>query len=711
MKITHLRIENYKGLREIDLPLSQFACLIGENNAGKSSILQALSLFFTGTTLPKTHWFEDGKPIRIEIAFSEITDADINRLADEHRTKIKPIVKAGALRLVRVYGVDGKSVLKYRTLLPNEERFLDTKINDLVKGKKPGQSFADAVKAIFPELKDVVTASMNIGVMKEKIQALADSIPDNQKSISDADLPSGIDKSISAMLPDPIYIPAVKDFRDDVKTSEGTPFGKILGILLEAIEPELGKEKTFFEELNRKLNRCIQSDGKEKDERLAPVKTIEETVERFVQDSFRAVKLRITIPPPQLKTVLSSALIYANDGVDGPVDSKGDGLRRAIVFAILRSYVELSKTGLISDRTGQAPGGPGHILLFEEPELYLHPNAQKVLFDALGAFSDKHPVIVTTHSPAFFGPQSTTTFIKMRKKTDVAVAPKPFGEAYLVELGSTTAKDQFQIICYENNNIAFFADTVVLIEGDSDYIVIPHLARTINPSWDVGQLPIRFARIGGKSNIYRYKEFFGRFQTRVLLVTDLDFLLGGEFGQINPSDEIKTQRDQLLAALDADIGSSNPVADPSAERLKEAQERGSLRALWKNARELQAKQKAGQASLENVFTAVDEFFAWEKYWPRRDRLRDCSGDLLNKKRSLLKNLRGHGVCVLERGAIEDYYPAGIVGKSKPEKAQSFCNSIKTREQALALCANGQVQPGKPELSEFEAIFQTIFMPT
>ncbi|MCU0595604.1 MAG: ATP-binding protein, partial [Desulfobacterota bacterium] len=48
--MTRLRIENYKGLREIDIPLSRFVCLIGENNTGKSSVLQALSLFFSGSS-------------------------------------------------------------------------------------------------------------------------------------------------------------------------------------------------------------------------------------------------------------------------------------------------------------------------------------------------------------------------------------------------------------------------------------------------------------------------------------------------------------------------------------------------------------------------------------------------------------------------------------------------------------------------------------
>ncbi len=307
MKMTRLLIENYKGIREIDIPMSRFACLIGENNAGKSSVLQALSLFFSGSALPKTHWFDAEKPIRIEVLFGDITDADVNRLAEEHRTKIKAIVRDGALTLVRVYGQDASSTLKYRTLLPREKRFSGDRITEIVKGKKAGSGLADAVKAVFPELNDVVTPTMNQGDIKAKIQELADSLPDGQKSLADVDIPTGIDKSITAMLPEPIYIPAVKDFKDDVKTSESTPFGKVLGILLKAIEPHLTEEKTLFEQLNKKLNRVVQPDGTERDDRLVPVKTIEETVERFVQDTFKTVKLRITIPPPELKTVLSSA--------------------------------------------------------------------------------------------------------------------------------------------------------------------------------------------------------------------------------------------------------------------------------------------------------------------------------------------------------------------------------------------------------------------
>ena len=73
---------------------------------------------------------------------------------------------------------------------------------------------------------------MNQEAVKKKIHKLAASLPDDQKTLADQPLPTGIDKSIDPMLPDVIYIPAVKDLTDDIKTTESTPFGKILAILL-----------------------------------------------------------------------------------------------------------------------------------------------------------------------------------------------------------------------------------------------------------------------------------------------------------------------------------------------------------------------------------------------------------------------------------------------------------------------------------------------
>ena len=362
--------------------------------------------------------------------------------------------------------------------------------------------------------------------------------------------------------------------------------------------------------------------------------------------------------------------------MDGPIETKGDGLRRAIVFSILRSYVELS-TAMASqqdatEETAHIPTRPAsHLLLFEEPELFLHPKAQHILFGALRIFSQQHHVIVTTHSPMFFGPNATETFVKLCKVTDDSVSEKPFTKVQPVDLSDMAAKDQFQIICFENNNAAFFAQTVVLVEGDSDYLLFPHIARTLNPAWDVARLPIHFARITGKGNIRRYREFFKRFSVRVPVIADLDLLLDG-FQHIEPSEAAKSARDDLLAKTDELIGPAGGNGDPTSGEAHNAQRSGELRGIWRRVLNMQAELAAGRCTQDDLNRAVEEFFAWQRKADRLAVLKTSNdAQLLQLKWRLLEILRQTDVFVLERGAIEDYYPDGIMGDDKPSRGSGL----------------------------------------
>jgi len=715
MRMTELTISNYRALRNVSIPLSHFGCLIGENNSGKSSFLQAMSLFFSGSKLSPSHYFDEGKPIRIQIVFEDIAEPDLGRLVEEHRSRVSDIIKNGRLVLVRSYAPDGRSTLLYSLLMPTDERFSAENIAALVKGQRAGQPFVDKVTTAFPELTGVVDTTMNQGAMKQKILEFAESLPEDQKSPTDLPLPTGIDRSIMPMLPDPIYIPAVKDLADDIKTTESAPFGKILAILLRAVENKLPDAQKLFEELNSKLNRVYEADGTVIDDRLDEVKLIESTVEKYVQESFGDVALRIAIPPPELKTVFSSARIYANDGVDGLIETKGDGLRRATVFSILRSYVELS-TGLArsEDTQDDARGGdcasPCYVLLCEEPELFLHPKGQHVLFDALRVFAEDHHVLVTTHSPMFFGPHVTQTFVKLYKTSDAAISDRPYTQVQPVNLSDMAAKDQFQIICFENNNAAFFADTVVLVEGDSDFLLFPHIAKTLNSAWNVAKVPVHFARITGKGNIRRYRDFFIRFRIRVPVIADLDLLLNG-FHHVQPDATLKTARDSLLAEVDNLVEARDGDTIPTGAEVRTAHDSRELRSLWKRVRDLETELTAGRCTQNDLNQAVAAFFDWQR---KSDRLavliNSTDPNVLQKKWQLLEMLRQVDVYVLERGSIEQYYPNDITGPDKPSRAQDFSCRYTTRDAVLACCNEQEFVRGGESVreKEFTLIFKGIF---
>jgi hypothetical protein len=73
-------------------------------------------------------------------------------------------------------------------------------------------------------------------------------------------------------------------------------------------------------------------------------------------------------------------------------------------------------------------------------------------------------------------------------------------------------------------------------------------------------------------------------------------------------------------------------------------------------------------------------------------------------------LRTADVYVLERGAIEQYYPDTIMGADKPSRAQDFCFKVATRDAILGCCGEQTVTRSGEQMSikEFELIFTGIF---
>jgi hypothetical protein len=688
MRLAHLEIENYKGLRSVRMPLSSFVCLVGENNAGKSSVLQALALFRSGTQVKAERFYDDSQPLRISVRIEEISDGDLTRLAEVHRERIRAILVAHSVTLIREFRVtEKKGRFLYLRRTPKDLRFSTTEVDTLLKGKRKGAKLAAEVGNAFPELAAEVTQESTVEDARRAIEALAALVPDDAAEMKEAPLPTGFDESVAALLPEVIYIPAVKDLNDDVKTTETTPFGRILGILMGWLGDELSSDSEALEVLRRKLTRIRNDEtGEVTDDRAPQLKKIEESVDSYLRESFPRVHLELEVPPPEIRTILSNAQIIADDGVRGTLDTKGDGLRRAVVFAIFRAYVELAELQAAAAREegeeNRSPDRvPRYLLLFEEPELYLHPKGQHQLFDALRLFSLQNFVVVSTHSPLFLGPRATGTFVKLAKRQpNAGDGRKPYAEAHAIDLGDMKAKDQFQLICFENNNAAFFSERVILVEGDSDYLVLPHLTRVLCPDEEMVRGAVSWARIGGKSSIGRYRKFFRSFGVDIRVIADLDVLVG-EFGQLEPTPEEEALRARLLAAVDAVL----PSVEPSEGVLRQVVGNGTLREAWTKAREVAGRLRGGAASADEVLAAIEECFACERYKPRVKALREPpTPAIATMKSDLIGRLETRGVFVLSQGAIEAYYPGDLSGGDKTTLAASFCDRTQSAADAKAV---------------------------
>jgi predicted ATP-dependent endonuclease of OLD family len=691
MTITNLKIENYKSLKNVEVKVSDFTCIIGENNAGKSTFIEALLLFIKGNKLKKEVFYDTSKDILITVTFEHIIDSDLEVLEEIHREKLQKYIVDGKLKLARRYcHKEYSSKLRNVKFVPILAKFQKEKIDDYFKGKKK-DDIQSVLKTIYHEIdkEKILEVSTQKGA-KELIAEYIESLPLVDLEEKDTALDSGIDNTIRAFFPEPIYIPAVKDLTDDMKTKESASFGKLLNILLDVIEEDLNEAQEVFNTLREKLNRVYDENGKPlSDKRIQRVIDIESTIQRNLNETFKNVSIELEVPPPEIKTILSSATIVANDGVRGSIENKGDGFKRAITFSILRSYVELSYTKDWQKEENKSKQKDKFLFLFEEPELYLHPNAQNILFEALALISKNHQVLVTTHSPLFFAPEKTKTFIKIKKESEVE---KPYSIAKYIDLENISKKDQSQLISFETSDYAFFSKKIVLVEGDSELIVLPHIAKLISSEYDFRNKSISLVKTGGKGSFKRYKEFFEKFDIEIFMIADLDVLIDG-FEKFESSQNIKDIHSKLMTEVSL---LCKDIQQPKSRKYKDELSKNKNKSLYE-----QIKNARKEDDSELVLELLDEIFSFES---KNTKLEILKKDFDNKT-ELLEKLRVENIFVLSQGDIESYYPEEIVRSKidKPTMAYNYRKNTKNKEDVVSVC-----KEFCDNKIEFEVIFEKIF---
>jgi len=713
VQLSYLRATNFRALKEVELDTSDFVCVIGENNAGKSSLLHAIDYFCSGRTISTTDYYDTQESIRIIGHLSDLSEDDLASLG-EHRARVQEISIQGCLKLVRVFAPGQKPELRCFKLQPKEERFRDDWVSENVAGKNGNDlvAFAKRTYGTLPKVMAAIAAKGTQKQLKEAIEAHRETLSSTDFQEMEGDLPTGIPTSIANILPEVVYIPAVKDLLADCRTTDSTTFGKILGLLLNVIEPELKSIEDSLAALNKSLNVVSTEDGAESDERFDGIKEVESAIEDNLKENFPLAAVQLRIPPPSTKTILQNAKIEIHDGGGcGTVDTMGDGLKRSVIFSLFKTYAQLASQPGWQKRGSSSKSTSRLLFLFEEPELYLHPKAQRTLFDALGKLSETNQVIVTTHSPAFFSADRTKVFAKIVKVPPIN--GKPYSVLKTVSLEKdVSAKDALQIICFENCEAAFFSTQVLLVEGDSDLVALKHLSRAIDSSWDFEKCRIAIVRVQGKGNFRRFTDFFGRFGVKPKVLTDLDIVLK-DFDKLDipPGNQIPAMRSALLqrlSALRAEAEQEGPPADSIRGLFRNTTFRGKFQTFLKVANDM----TAGIAPTDINLLMIGDLLADSSHSAQLELLR-TRPEIQVAKLELLAALRSEGIFVLSKGAIEDYYDPtwpGLGSADKPTKAEIMRHQIDSRDKALALARVVPETNGREE-NEFLLVFRNIFAPS
>jgi len=189
--------------------------------------------------------------------------------------------------------------------------------------------------------------------------------------------------------------------------------------------------------------------------------------------------------------------ISLDDGVETPLDAKGDGVQSLAALALMRHA------------SSSRHEGKEVLIALEEPESHLHPSAIRQLRVVLGELSARYQVVLTTHNPIFTNRQDVQQNIIVRKN-----------RAYPAK----NVKEVRDVLGVRLDDNLTSAEVVLVVEGQEDKIAITSILQEMNP---ILKSNLRAGRLGidvlsGAGNLKHRARLHGDAVCRVHALLDDD---------------------------------------------------------------------------------------------------------------------------------------------------------------------------------------------
>lgn len=479
MRIHSLRVEGYKRIQDATVIFGDATFLIGPNNSGKTSVLSALAhLLSPLKRIPEVEYFcirDDATGEQKTVSNRIVIEAEFRNLPAEAQTwrgfKGRVLPHEGAAA-----DESGLCISYRKTYELGKDVVIEVKSKTRIRGAafddiKTPQDLIDrgvdreAVESRFPDLGKKLTATA-----KPELEEL-----DEIWELGDEDVwvqnPGGIPQVVLSRLPRFLLIPAGDSSHE---ISGNGVLSRTLNELFEDVRnasPNYKKAQEHLDALAKELD--PEDDASEFGKMLAE---LNEVIAGVFPDSSIHADADLSDPNTSLKPKFTVALA---SNVRTPVDHQGTGMVRAAVFGVLRF-----RQRWLAKREAATPSR-SLIIGFEEPELYLHPSAANQMRDTIYDLSLKdNQIVATTHSPFLIDLSRKPRQVLNRfavAENGVQVKAFTVTEAFLSLQESD--KDYVKMLLRVDDHIArvFFSRRVVIVEGDTEEIVIRESVKRLEP--------------------------------------------------------------------------------------------------------------------------------------------------------------------------------------------------------------------------------------
>jgi putative ATP-dependent endonuclease of OLD family len=522
VKLFRLQIHNFRSISDIDIAVPEMLILLGPNNHGKSNILGALEFGLSTSAKPDRDDFFSFRPVEESSLWVEMT---FDRLTDQEKTTFQKYLRADGTVYIRKTArlQDGGAVeVAYNGYVQEPEQWwLKGSATERLSNREQIQQAAGQV----PELQTLlqgggrITRQRVTEFQQEYIAAHRGELVFTE-ALEDGPL-LGSKNVAGGVLPDFFLVPAVRDLSDETKVKGTTVFGR----LLQRAVREMAERDPQFVEIRNRMQSLVEQLNARPDgppEAASELARLEKSLAGELTSWGVSVSIEVT--PPEIEKVFElGTQLHVDDGLKTLAERKGHGLQRAVLFALLRAWAKVLRPAGGEGPTRARQASESAFFAMEEPELFLHPHAQRQLFGSLNeiAAAADHQVFICTHS---------THFVDLEHYRRIAVVSKASPQegtrvrqctTDLFEGGEAAdRKRRFHMASWVNPDRGelFFARKVVLTEGETEKSVFPFLAKKL----DCLDPNVSIIDTGGKDNLPLYIAILNAFGIPYCVVHDED---------------------------------------------------------------------------------------------------------------------------------------------------------------------------------------------